>query len=240
MNLPRRLAWLTALSLLPASFALPRPELVEAVARQRAMATEQPTAEAWSDLGNLLVDLGAWEEAREAYERALALEGSHSLPLYNLGLLEMELGDVEKAEARFEAALDIDPAFALAHYRLGDLHRARDRNRRAVEHYAEAFRLAPELSRTATNPDVLDNPLVTWALTLAYLDPVPGRRARTYGQPERIARLLVGDAVQPPVADPEAEPPVEPASQAPISNAPAADEFPPEDTEADEPPAQHP
>ena len=240
MNTPRRLAWLTALSLLPASFALPRPELVEAVARQRATVAEQPTVEAWNDLGNLLVGVGAWEEAREAYERALTLEGSGALPLYNLGLLELELGDEERAEARFEAVLDVDPGFALAHYRLGDIHRARDRNRKAVEHYAEAFRLAPELSRTATNPEVLANPLVTWALTLTYLDPPPGRRARTYGEPERIARMFVGETVRPPVTDSEAEPPAEPASQAPVSNDPAADEFPPEEAEADEPPGRHP
>ena len=240
MNLPRRLAWLTALSLAPACLALPRPELIEAVARQRATVAEQPTAEAWNDLGNLLVGVGAWEEAHEAYEQSLALAGPSALPLYNLGLLELELGDEETAEARFEAVLDVDPDFALAHYRLGDLHHARNRNHKAVEYYAEAFRLAPELSRTATNPEVLGNPLVTWALTLTYLEPAPGRRPRAYGEPERIARMLVGEGVRAPVADPEAEEPAEPASQDPISNAPAADEFPPEDTEADEPPDQHP
>jgi tetratricopeptide (TPR) repeat protein len=240
MTLPRRLAWLTALSLVPASLALPRPELMDAIARQRAEIAAAPTVEAWNDLGNLLVRQGSAEEAREAYRQALALHASSTLALYNLGLLELELGDEERAEARFEAVLEVDPAFALAHYRLGDLHHARHRNHKAVEHYAEAFRLAPELSRTATNPEVLGNPLVTWALTLTYLDPAPGRRPRAYGEPERIARMFVGEGVRVPVADPEAEEPAEPASQDPISNAPAAEEFPPEDAEADEPPDRQP
>jgi tetratricopeptide (TPR) repeat protein len=221
MTLPRRLAWLTALSLVPASLALPRPELMDAIARQRAEIAAAPTVEAWNDLGNLLVRQGSAEEAREAYRQALALHASSTLALYNLGLLELELGEIERAEEHFRRVLDIDPSYALAHYRLGDLYRQRDRNPRAVVHYAEAFRLAPELTLAETHPEVLSNPLRTWALMHAYLEPEPGRGARRYGNPGRIARLFVGEFAMPAIDSEEAA-----AEGEPISNDPAAKDEP--------------
>lgn len=215
MKAPRRLAWLTALSLAPAVLAVPRSELVEAVAQQRAAVAERPSVGTWNDLGNLLVRLGSWEDAREAYHQALALDESSTLALYNLALLEMELGETATAQARFERLLELDPAHALAHYRLGDLYRGRDRNHRAVLYYADAFRLAPELTQPAIHPEILSNPLVTWALTRVYLNPRPGQGARRYGDPGRIARLFVGEVALPPVAPPagdeQAEPPPEPS-----------------------------
>lgn len=204
MTTPRRLAWLTALALVPAAFALPRQELVEAVAAQRTTVAEQPTAAAWNDLGNLLVRLGSPEEAREAYRSALALDASSTLALYNLGLLELELGEIDKARGHFESILELDPGHALAHYRLGDVFRVRDRNPKAVVHYANAFLLDPGLARVATNPEVLSNPLVTWAQTYAYLHPDPGRGSRRYGDPSRIARLFVGDTLLPAMDAPPA------------------------------------
>lgn len=184
----------------------------EALAEQRNLVRERPDdAGVWNDLGNLLAMRGDYEEAESAYGRALEIAPESTTARFNLGLLRQQRGDLGGAVADYRALLEVDSGNAWAHYQLGAAYESQGQRALALERYAEAFTLDPELLFAENNPHIIENELVTEALLHARRGsrsrpPAP----RAYDEPGRITAILT--PVSPvPAAGPAgtAEPPVD-------------------------------
>ena len=61
-------------------------------------------------LGHCYLDLGALDDAGEAFRRVLALDSEHSLALNRLGDILFQQGKLEEASEHYQRALQLDPA----------------------------------------------------------------------------------------------------------------------------------
>src|SRR5262249_2799623 len=73
-------------------------------------------AEAHMNLGVVLGDQGAFDEAIACYDRALELQPDHPAAHMNLGNTLRDRGDLDRAESSYQAALRRKPDYAEAHY----------------------------------------------------------------------------------------------------------------------------
>jgi len=144
-----------------------------------------------TDYANLLTRAGRFEEALSSYRTALEIAPDSPVTLYNLGLLEFELGNIRAAGRHFRRAVGNDDSFARGHYALGLVLAERQRNHRAVKHYAKAFSLEPDLVLVEHNPEILFNRLAAWASIRSYLSGSRQRHTRLYNDPQPIVGLLV-------------------------------------------------
>ena len=78
-------------------------------------------AEAYNNLGNVLLDQGKLDEAAAQYEQAVALKPDLFQAHNNLGNILAEQGKLDQAVARFEQALALKPDLAEAHNNLGNV-----------------------------------------------------------------------------------------------------------------------
>ena len=208
------------------------PNLGETLAAQLDLVAEQPhDAEAHNDLGNLLVLDGRYQEAEEAYAKAIELAPENTLPRFNLGMLLQQIGRSRDAVQEFRSLLEIDDHHARTYYQLGMLHEARKQRSAALEHYARAFALDPDLTFPRHNPHIIDNRLATEAMLMSrrFYESPSSDMPRLYGEPERIAELMLEgmrDASEPEGADPlPEEPELEPgapAAEDPLERTPGA------------------
>ncbi len=185
------------------------PNLSRVLQAQQSLAAAQPLdADVQNDLGNLLVLAGQLADAERAYQRAIDQRSGFVSAHFNLGLLLQQQGRPSDARTAFESVLDFDPAHAWARYQLGVVHDGRGDRRAAIQQYAHAFALDHRLAFAKHNPHVIDNQLLTQALLEArkFKAPLSAQAPRQYGDPERIADLLLDDgervaAATPPMAD---------------------------------------
>lgn len=84
------------------------------------LASEPEHADAWSDLGSLLVGLGRSEEAVEACGNALGIDPAHPAALVNLGCARMAQEGFVEAEGLFRRVLVADPRRADARLDLAE------------------------------------------------------------------------------------------------------------------------
>jgi tetratricopeptide (TPR) repeat protein len=187
-----------------AAAAVAPPALERAVDAQRKLVQEQPTAERWNDLGNLLQLSGANEQARQAYDNALTIDPKLASAHYNLGLLLRQAGEERRAQAAFRQVVELEPTNAWGWYQLGALDEADGAQGAAVRAYARAFALDPRLSFSDVNPQVIDSKLTTRALLEAQDELPAGAEAPlAYEDPRHIRKLLLP---QPPPAAPTPTP----------------------------------
>jgi cytochrome c-type biogenesis protein CcmH/NrfG len=180
--------------------AAPTAQLADAVAAQRTLVAERPgDGGALNDLGNLLVETGALEEAEEAYRRAMEIEPSRPEPPFNLALLLAANDHPREARRLLKAMLNEHPDHAWGHYQLGALRQANGSRNRALRSYREAFRLDPSLSDPQRNPHVLDNSLATAAMLEAFALIAPAVTSqRIYVEPTHITGLLLPPLISTP------------------------------------------
>jgi hypothetical protein len=178
------------------------PDFERALAAQRNLAAERPfDPQVLNDLGNLLMLVGETGEAEDAYRRALELAPDMSSARYNLGLLLLQTDRPRLALAELEQVLEAEPEHAWAHYQIGAIYDLRGARRRAVQSYARAFRLDPQLAFPEVNPHVIDNRHLTQAMLVAYRDlPVIAQAPKTYEQPGRIVSLMIPPPAESPAA----------------------------------------
>ena len=174
----------------------PPPNLERALAIQQQRVAERPDAASLNDLGNLLVLASRHEEAEEAYRRAIELSPADTSVRFNLGLLLQQMGRDRAAQTEYREILALDPDHAWAHYQIGVILAGRQDRRGALDHYSLALALDPTLAFPEVNPHIIDNKLFSEALLLSqkHARSSASSVARTYGEPDLIAGLLLEDA----------------------------------------------
>ncbi|HKH43142.1 MAG TPA: tetratricopeptide repeat protein [Thermoanaerobaculia bacterium] len=199
MMVHKRTLWISGLALaciaaaVAVALAAVPPNLGKAIEEQRRLLAERPQDPGvYNDLGNLLVLASRPDEAEEAYRKAVELAPDKVAALFNLALLQQQRGELRESLRLFKEVLDLQPQHAWAWYQTGTLYEHWGQNGRAVEAYAQAFRIDPQLAFPETNPHVVENGLLTQAMLRAYQE---GDNAPTapamYEEPGRIVGLLV-------------------------------------------------
>jgi tetratricopeptide (TPR) repeat protein len=74
---------------------------------------------AYNNLGNLLMEVGELNIAKEAYEKAIQIDPSFTIGYYNLGMIYKALNRIDEAIAAYQQAINIDPHYASAYQNLG-------------------------------------------------------------------------------------------------------------------------
>ena len=90
----------------------------------QAIRVDPEFAEAYSNLGNALKELGDLDAAVQAYDKAIRLKPRFCDPYNNLGSTYAQMGRSEDAIETYKMALMLNPALADAHSNLGNLYKA--------------------------------------------------------------------------------------------------------------------
>jgi hypothetical protein len=73
---------------------------------------ENPSAGNFEELGDLLLDEGKYQQAKECFDRALGSRTDSIDPFYKRGVCEFELADWAAAVADLERVVKVDPKYA--------------------------------------------------------------------------------------------------------------------------------
>jgi tetratricopeptide (TPR) repeat protein len=126
--------------------ACARPEV--AVTQLRTVIAQVPwVAEAHSNLGAVLADLGQVDEAITHYQQALAIQPNLAEARYNYGNALAGRGRIEEAMEQYQKGLDTNPDEADYHHNLGTLLAGRARHDEAISHFQSAVTLRPGEAR---------------------------------------------------------------------------------------------
>jgi tetratricopeptide (TPR) repeat protein len=140
--------YLWAVSRREAMPCAPPPCEASSAARTRSQATTKPSHSVHAmgkihfNRGNLLQDLGRFEEALSSYAAELALAPDHVGVINNGGTALRELGRYEEALQSYDRALSIDPRSWQAHNNRGNLFTLTGRLDEAVSAFEHAIVLA--------------------------------------------------------------------------------------------------
>ncbi|PIQ23806.1 hypothetical protein COW36_13245 [bacterium (Candidatus Blackallbacteria) CG17_big_fil_post_rev_8_21_14_2_50_48_46] len=100
--------------------------------------------ENWINLGNLLFQMGEYQEAIQLLQEG-ARKHENSAPLkYNLGYMLEGLQQWPISILCYQAALELNPQFFEAWFRLGEVFRQTNRHTEAVQVFQRAFKLKPD------------------------------------------------------------------------------------------------
>ena len=105
-------------------------------------------AQAWTRLGDALMDSQRFAEAIDAYDKALALDPKNVNVLVDQGTCYRGSGNFDKAVEQYRKAIKIDPGFPNAHRNLGvvlsaDLHKNKE-GIKEFQRYLEILPNAPD------------------------------------------------------------------------------------------------
>lgn len=101
-----------------------------------------------NNLGWLYTQLGQYGNALPVYQKALQVEPENVMLRCNVGALYLQMGRRDEAERELRQVLVLgtdEQATANAHYFLGLVARARQNQKKVIEHMEEALRHAPDL-----------------------------------------------------------------------------------------------
>ncbi len=76
-----------------------------------ATVTENPSAGNYEELGQLYIDEGKWQKARDAYNKSISARTDSPDPFYRRGIAEVELGEYLAAVPDLERAVHADPKY---------------------------------------------------------------------------------------------------------------------------------
>jgi tetratricopeptide (TPR) repeat protein len=117
----------------------------DALAANRKLVAIAPyDAEAQSNLGNTLLELGNLKEAEESFRKSIALNGRLAEVHNNLAVTLLELGRPDEAENEYRTAISLNPDYAEAHSNLGNLLKELGRIDEAEECHTKAIAANPE------------------------------------------------------------------------------------------------
>lgn len=110
---------------------------------QQCIRVDPNFAEAYSNLGNALKELGDLRAAVQFYNKAIKLKPRFADAYNNLATAHMQLGQIDEAKETYRMALVLDPKLIDAHNNLGNLHKAVGDLETAKHCYLEAIRIKP-------------------------------------------------------------------------------------------------
>lgn len=176
-----------------AAFAAVGPNLSRAIETQQRLTEERPDDPAvYNDLGNLYLMAEQPGQAEAAYRRAIELDPDKVSALFNLALLQQQRGELREALSLLKRVTELQPGHAWAHYQIGTLYEHWEQEGNAIESYARAFALDPQLAFKEVNPHIVENSLVTESMLRAYSQGSRQPQApKAYDEPGRIAKMLV-------------------------------------------------
>lgn len=103
-------------------------------AYQRAIALDPSHADAHVNLGRLLHERGAADDAATHYAAALDADPSHETAAFNLGVALEDLGRFDDALAAYRRAIALDADNADAHYNLAGIYERKGEKQAAIRH----------------------------------------------------------------------------------------------------------
>jgi len=118
---------------------------------RHALALEEKSSFAHNNLGLVLTERGALEEAISEFRRALEIDPAFVEAHTNLGNFLAQQGSRQEAIDHLRRALQIDPAFVNAHNTLGNILADRGELDDAIGHFRKALQINPELAMTHYN-----------------------------------------------------------------------------------------
>ena len=123
--------------------SMPSPMEIERL--QQAAKSAPKSAEAWTSLGDMLMDSQRFGEAIDAYDKSLALNPKNVNVLVDQGTCYRGVGKFDKAVEQYRKAIKIDPTFPNAHRNLAvvlanDLHDTKQ----AIPEFRKYLELVPD------------------------------------------------------------------------------------------------
>jgi len=118
---------------------------------QQAIRVDPNFAEAYSNLGNALKELGDVEGAVEFYLKAIKIKPRCSDAYNNLASSHMQQGSIDDAISTFQMALTLDPNCVDARSNLGNLYKAQGRLEEAKKEYLTAIKIKPDFAIAWSN-----------------------------------------------------------------------------------------
>ena len=73
-------------------------------------------------------------------------------------------GELREAMKHYTHAVKVEPSHAWAHYEMGSIYERWGEEGRAIDSYAKAFAIDPQLAFPEVNPHIVENKLVTQAM----------------------------------------------------------------------------
>lgn len=113
---------------------------------QQCIRVDPNFAEAYSNLGNALKELGDLKGATQFYSKAIKLKPRFSDAYNNLASAYMLQGRVQQAMETYQMALVLNPNLVDAHTNLGNLYKATGDMEAAKQCYLEAIRINADFS----------------------------------------------------------------------------------------------
>ncbi len=101
---------------------------------------------AYSNLGNILKDLGKFKEAELSIRKAIELNPNFVAAHSNLGNVLRDLGKLKEAELSYRKAIDLNPNFAIAHLNLGNILKDLGKLQEAEISARKAIKIKPDFA----------------------------------------------------------------------------------------------
>lgn len=140
----------------------------EILARIEVLRADPSSPPVHNELGALLFERRFPKDSRYEFERALRLDKRFYSARYNLAILEISEGNTARARRLLKEVVDQKPGHAEAHFTLGLLYEKSGRTSAAIDHYAQAYTIDPDMLKYKRNPRLVESELVTATLLVLY------------------------------------------------------------------------
>jgi len=113
---------------------------------QQCVRVDPSYAEAFSNLGNALKELGDLHASTQFYLKAIKLKPRFGDAYNNLASVYLQLGDIANALDTYHMAITLNPTLVDAHSNMGNLYKASGDAENAKKYYLEAIRIRPDFA----------------------------------------------------------------------------------------------
>ncbi|MBI2213540.1 MAG: tetratricopeptide repeat protein [Acidobacteria bacterium] len=189
----------------------------EILLRIDALRADPTSPEMHNELGALLFDRRFPKDARYEFERALHFDKRFYSARYNLAILELAEGNSGRARRLLKEVVNQKPGHAEAHFTLGLIYEKSGRTSAAIDHYAKAYTIDPDMLKIRRNPRLVETELVTATLlelydsrsaraSVKFLAAPDGYEAPKPKEEEREPVLGLPEPIEPPASPPSQSP----------------------------------
>jgi len=115
------------------------------IAYQKAIEIS-PQEDFYYNLGEVLVTLGEWDDAIEAFKTVLKTDSKDGNCYFNLGLCYYHKDETNIATDNFQKAIELNPKDIFAHFYLGNIYHNNGLTNFAQESYKKVLEITPDYS----------------------------------------------------------------------------------------------